>query len=723
MRKTLFILFGSLLLVVSGQAQLVTSFDIHFSSDSYSLTSGDKQKIDSVIKSLSNIPGAYSVSVYGHTDNEGDLAYNKKLSLERAAHVKTYLSTKGFNSKKISSNAYAYTKPAANNASETGKSKNRRVNIKVFAVEPDLSKVFSSGSKTQTYSVTASEGGKFKYESGTEITVPPNAFETMDGKSVNGKVTIKYTEYRTQLDFIKSGIPMSFHNAKNELVQFNSGGMFKIEASIGNEQLKLKTKTDLKINFAKTQSLPEMKFFGFDSLHGNWIQDNRNLTASSTFKSTSSAVFAVTANDWYNKFRIVKKINQKDSCILYPCTGTVFAARKGLELASSKTLINVSRAKIYFIDVPDPRNKIPYYNLKVFSYGTNDVEFQLIPNEEESVFEEFKNYHWVYEGNKKHPFKKEWENVLWLRIKVEHLKGNDFNLTFYSNGTEFTIAVKAKYKPKGWSTQEVYAAHAKNKNVNLDRVLEQHQKVSEFDRFFEGYVYNNRFMSSVAFQSECLDSLFCLYSYNKQWMDPKTGEDQLGFKEWFDYFNAHKDLMKARYTKLLSSKNVATLECLAQEEKMYAAVKAQRRKQFVADSTNNAGHSTQMNTLYSQFAELSISSLGIWNCDQVQRLKEPVYVKKTYKNSTGKKIEPTIVYIIDKEVNGTLTYNGYMDLSPYYFPVSSKSQNTLIAFDVNNKAYICRADKMKDHVDPNNTSEIILESLSKPDEQISTALK
>lgn len=716
-------IFGAMLLFFQGPAQLVSSFDIHFSSDSYDLTIDNKQKIDSVIKSLSNIPGAYSVSVYGHTDNEGDLSYNKKLSLERATHVKAYLSTKGFNSKHISSNAYAYTKPAASNVNEDGKSKNRRVNIKVYAVEPDLSKVFSSGSKTQTYSVTASEGGKFKYESGSEITVPPNAFETLDGKSVNGKVTIKYTEYRTQLDFIKSGIPMSFYNGKKELVQFNSGGMFKIEASIGNEQLKLKAKTDLKINFAKTQNLPELKFFGYDTLHGNWVQDNHNLTASSTIKTTVGFSNFVTVNDWINKFRIVKKINQKDSCILYPCTGTIFAAKKGLELASSKTLINVNRAKIYFIDVPDPRNKIPYYNLKIFSYGSNDVEFQLIPNEEESVFEEFKNYHWVYEGNKKHPFKKEWENILWLRIKVDYMKGNEFSMTFYSNGTEFTITVKAKYKPKGWSTQEVYAAHSKNKNVNLDRVLEQHQKLGEFDRFFDGYVFNNRFVSGNSFQADCLDSLFCFYSYNKQWMDFKTGEDRLGFKEWFDYFNAHKELMKIRYTKLLSSKNIVALECLAQEEKMYAEAKAQRRKQYIADSTNNAGHSMQMNTLYSQFAELSISSLGVWNCDQIQRLKEPVYVKKTYKSSTGKKIEPTIIYIIDKEVNGTLTYNGAYNMSPYYFAISSKSQNTLIAFDMNNKAYICRADKMKNHADPENTSEIILEALSKPDEQVSTILK
>lgn len=72
------------------------------------------------------------VSVEGHTDNVGESAYNLDLSKRRAISVKNYLIAKGVSAARISSEGYGDSKPVANNETEEGKAKNRRVELKFF---------------------------------------------------------------------------------------------------------------------------------------------------------------------------------------------------------------------------------------------------------------------------------------------------------------------------------------------------------------------------------------------------------------------------------------------------------------------------------------------------------------------------------------------------------------------------------------------------------------
>jgi len=69
--------------------------------------------------------------ISGHTDNTGTTAYNKKLSQKRAEAVKHYLVTKGCNSANLTAKGYGKTKPVADNSTDIGKAKNRRVEFKV----------------------------------------------------------------------------------------------------------------------------------------------------------------------------------------------------------------------------------------------------------------------------------------------------------------------------------------------------------------------------------------------------------------------------------------------------------------------------------------------------------------------------------------------------------------------------------------------------------------
>lgn len=80
---------------------------------------------------LAEYPG-FHVQVDGHTDNVGKAEANQKLSQERAAAVVDYLVTKkGVAAKRLSAKGWGDTAPIADNTSESGRAKNRRVDFTV----------------------------------------------------------------------------------------------------------------------------------------------------------------------------------------------------------------------------------------------------------------------------------------------------------------------------------------------------------------------------------------------------------------------------------------------------------------------------------------------------------------------------------------------------------------------------------------------------------------
>ena len=69
------------------------------------------------------------ISIEGHTDNVGDAASNKKLSGDRAKAVMDALITKGIDKTRMSFVGWGQEKPVADNRTEEGRTKNRRVEI------------------------------------------------------------------------------------------------------------------------------------------------------------------------------------------------------------------------------------------------------------------------------------------------------------------------------------------------------------------------------------------------------------------------------------------------------------------------------------------------------------------------------------------------------------------------------------------------------------------
>ena len=84
--------------------------------------------LDLVAAMLREQPSA-TVNIVGHTDTNGDEAYNALLSRQRAMEAKKYLEAKGIEGRRISVDAQGEAKPLANNATLAGRRLNRRTEL------------------------------------------------------------------------------------------------------------------------------------------------------------------------------------------------------------------------------------------------------------------------------------------------------------------------------------------------------------------------------------------------------------------------------------------------------------------------------------------------------------------------------------------------------------------------------------------------------------------
>jgi outer membrane protein OmpA-like peptidoglycan-associated protein len=107
--------------------------DISFNTGSADIQPGFRPILDRFAATLQDNP-ATVVTIVGHTDSTGGDAINGPLSLDRAAHTRDYLSTRGVAAGRITVEGRAAREPVASNDTPGGRARNRRVEI--FVSEP-----------------------------------------------------------------------------------------------------------------------------------------------------------------------------------------------------------------------------------------------------------------------------------------------------------------------------------------------------------------------------------------------------------------------------------------------------------------------------------------------------------------------------------------------------------------------------------------------------------
>jgi OOP family OmpA-OmpF porin len=95
------------------------------------------QEIANLLKANANIK---RMAIEGHTDDRGPADYNQTLSQARASSVMNWLLSHGVEHGRLEAHGYGKTKPIADNATDTGRTANRRVEFKILE-ETDSNKV------------------------------------------------------------------------------------------------------------------------------------------------------------------------------------------------------------------------------------------------------------------------------------------------------------------------------------------------------------------------------------------------------------------------------------------------------------------------------------------------------------------------------------------------------------------------------------------------------
>ena len=106
--------------------------DILFDTDSYALKPATKQQLTDFAKTLTKYSDT-DIRIEGHADATGPEDHNLKLSKQRADAVGSYLEAQGVRTSRVDEKGYGEAQPIADNSTEAGRQKNRRVDIAVFA--------------------------------------------------------------------------------------------------------------------------------------------------------------------------------------------------------------------------------------------------------------------------------------------------------------------------------------------------------------------------------------------------------------------------------------------------------------------------------------------------------------------------------------------------------------------------------------------------------------
>lgn len=675
-------------------AQNVGEGNIYFTTAEYKLSPAQKKEIDRQLLVASNKKSLYKIVLTGHTDSVGGFQYNKQLSQQRADAVANYLIEKGFNEANIKKQGQSFTSPCSSNQWEDGKQKNRRVNMQIYISLPLITNIAGITSNDTTYYFDQSQGGTFDYSSGTQIKVDPGIFVNMDESEVKGEIKLTYKEYRDPVDFVLGRIPMSFMSKDSAVSMFNSSGMFKVEAYQGNKPLKIKKGKNLQVNIKPTNNLPNANFYKLDTAHGAWGE-----MAMPTPTNNAHPVMDIGPCGFDDQGRMF--------CGLDECVKVYYTANKGLEYSSSNRSLyqwmkemdslrmiyskryysndslrllqkEWTRQKDKIVNKLARNDEQNYRMQRKFSFGAKSSK--LVASYKAKDFHDvkcLKSVRWSFEDNAG-------DSIFTKRrkgIQIVDLQDGTFGYMVDKKVVaRLTMKVKTSNKKGAKTADEIFSTY-RAEATNYYNFLDSAKiKIDSLKRLIDDAGRKIRVQNAYFGR----DSLFCF------WIESRTKMDSLELKmnmeEWIKYFDAHKKQMKKRYTAMKAS--AAYKSC---EGQAIAKIKADQNMMLAAQMKSE--NSEKLDAARKQ---LNISSLGIYNCDQISRISNPVYVTATYTNEKGDKIEPVMIYLIDANVNGIIEYNGYNSYSPMYFAFSKTSRTKMLAFDESANAYVCSLSKAQE---------------------------
>ncbi len=117
------------------QINLIMPGDITFETNRYDINGNFLPVLDSVSKVLYKFTDT-KLEVAGFTDSTGSESYNQELSERRASSVSNYLRSRNVAGERLKSVGFGESYPVASNDTDSGRSRNRRVELTIIPIQP-----------------------------------------------------------------------------------------------------------------------------------------------------------------------------------------------------------------------------------------------------------------------------------------------------------------------------------------------------------------------------------------------------------------------------------------------------------------------------------------------------------------------------------------------------------------------------------------------------------
>jgi outer membrane protein OmpA-like peptidoglycan-associated protein len=114
-------------LVVIQKDRIMILEKIHFDFDQATIQRRSFPMLDQVARILIEHPEILSVSIEGHTDDQGPAEYNRNLSQRRAGAVRNHLAQSGVELERVEARGFGEDRPLQPNTTNAGRAANRRV--------------------------------------------------------------------------------------------------------------------------------------------------------------------------------------------------------------------------------------------------------------------------------------------------------------------------------------------------------------------------------------------------------------------------------------------------------------------------------------------------------------------------------------------------------------------------------------------------------------------
>jgi hypothetical protein len=287
-------------------------------------------------------------------------------------------------------------------------------------------------------------GFEFTHSSGSLIKVPKNTFVDKNGKSLSGKIELRYREFHDPIDFILSGIPMTYDSAGTEYT-FESAGMIEIYGYQNGQPVKIALGKSIRIEMNPKDGSSRFNLYELDTSSGDWAYKGKTELVSENVdesKGESSAPSEIKNED------VVSNIHKTKKGIEVTKTELAFAKKEVIEHKKS-----VSKDRQFDLDV-DPKEfpELKNYSSLTFEVEKNDQNFS--PD--------------VY--------RTEWEDI----SLSEKEKGKSYYLTLFKGSVKKTFSVfpifeGADYKKEMVEFNQKFAIYEKE----LDKRIAEEEKVKE----------------------------------------------------------------------------------------------------------------------------------------------------------------------------------------------------------------------------------------------------